>query len=158
MKMYMFEGSLEEIEGVLETLEPALASKALLAVKTGSRSATALSPKTGDESQPEHFVTSRFAYRALTRRRLSDAMKALLKTLRDEAPQWVPVVDLYDATGYDSSQFAGLMGAFGRRMANTDGYDSEAHFFDYQWNVEMGAWDYRLPDSVLTVLRELDLD
>ena len=59
---------------------------------------------------------------------------------------------LHKVAGYRPPQLAGLMGAFGRRMANTEGYQSGAHYFEYQWNDDEGAWDCRLPDSMREAL------
>jgi hypothetical protein len=44
------------------------------------------------------------------------------------------------------------MGAFGRRVRNTPGYDQEAAFFFFEWDDEAGAWKYRLPDTVREAL------
>ena len=46
------------------------------------------------------------------------------------------------------------MGAFGRRLANTSGYDGEKEFFVWRWNEDNDAWDCRLPDSVRKALEE----
>jgi hypothetical protein len=45
------------------------------------------------------------------------------------------------------------MGAFGRRMSHTDNYEQGAYFFDFRWNHETDAWDYRLPETVREALR-----
>ena len=60
--------------------------------------------------------------------------------------------DLHRVSGYKPQQFAGLMGAFGRRMSHTEGYDGAAHFFDYQWNEDQEAWEYSLPETVYQAL------
>ena len=44
------------------------------------------------------------------------------------------------------------MGAFGRRVANTEGYDSDLLFFESRWNENEETWDYRLPDTVREAL------
>ena len=43
------------------------------------------------------------------------------------------------------AQFAGLMGAFGRRVVNTPGYVLNSSFFDYEWDDERSCYLYRLP-------------
>ena len=53
---------------------------------------------------------------------------------------------------YEPARFAGLMGAFGRRMANTEGYDSDLLFFESRWNENEEIWEYRLPDTVCEAL------
>ena len=53
---------------------------------------------------------------------------------------------------YEPARFAGLMGALGRRMANTEGYDSDLLFFESRWNANEEIWEYRLPDTVCEAL------
>ena len=79
-------------------------------------------------------------------------MSNLLRALCDAHPNWLSQEEMCDASGYLGSQYSGLMGAFGRRLANTDGYDSEAHFFEYQWDEDSEGWVYRLPDPVREAL------
>lgn len=149
------EGTAEEISHALQ----ALSSTGVLHA-TASEPANHAAPDT-PEATPEDtempVVTTRFARRALTRRRLSKPMRKVLKALYEAHPGWLSLPALHKTAGYRPPQFAGLMGAFGRRMANTEGYDSEAHFFVYRWNEDEGTWDYRLPDSVREALELEDL-
>ena len=101
------------------------------------------------------FVTEEFARRVLSRRRLSRAQTIVLDALSEAYPQSVPIADLQAATDYTPAQFAGVMGAFGRRMAATDGYDEEAYFFDTEWDEEVGAYKFRLPESAHLAYRSL---
>ena len=109
---------------------------------------------TSSESPEEasRFVTTRFARRTLKRLKLSKPMKKVLRALYDAYPEWLARPTLLEVAGYSPSQFAGLMGAFGRRMANTEGYDSEAEFFEYEWDEAGEVWNYRLPESVREAL------
>ena len=84
-------------------------------------------------------------------------MKKVLAALYEADPPWLPLPTLHRVSGYSPSQFAGLMGAFGRRMANTDGYDADAHFFAFRWNDEDDVWDYGLPVSVREALEREEL-
>ena len=74
------------------------------------------------------------------------------RTRDSQLPQHVPLPTLHGITGYRPSQFAGQMGAFGRRVANTEGYDSGLTFFKSRWNEDEDTWDYRLPDTVCEAL------
>lgn len=103
-----------------------------------------------DGERPEHFVTTIFARRTLKRRPLSKEFKIIIKELHQAHPNLVPTTVLQEKTGYSARQLAGLMGAFGRRMAHTDGYDVEAHFFDWAW-ID-GGWSYGLPETVRTAV------
>ena len=107
-----------------------------------------------DETEDETiFVTAAFARRVLTRRQLSSSMKTVLRVLLDAHPDWLPEPALHRAAGYGRpAQFAGLMGGFGKRMANTEDYDREANFFEYRWNEDEDVWEYRLPDTVREAL------
>lgn len=157
MKMYVFEGTPDEIGAVMKTMGPITgASLAMPLTESKSRPPLPLTPPTGagdnDEEKME-FVTVEFARAAMTRIALSDPLKNVLIALRDADPEWVSVADLYEASGYTSQQFAGLMGAFGRRMKYTEGFREDAHFFDFEWDEETSAWSYRLPDSVIEAMR-----
>jgi hypothetical protein len=146
MKMYVFEGTPDEIRQVVKTMEPMTA-----AVGTSVAVDEPTTPKDSDEETK--FVDTAFARRALSRIKLSDPFRATMKALSDAYPEWVPIADLHQASDYTSAQFAGLMGAFGRRLSHTQGYDEEAHFFEYEWDDNTGAWKYRLPETVHEALR-----
>ena len=146
MKMYVFEGTAEEISKVVHTMQPTASSE-----PPEEASPSTMQSKTAEG--PTKFVTTEFARRALTRIPLSDAFKAVIEALDKTHPEYVLTADLYEATNYTSAQFAGLMGAFGRRMLYTEGYDENADFFDSRRNEEAGEWEWRLPDTVREALR-----
>ena len=155
MRMFVFEGSPEEIGQVLKTLGPLDVTQITAPqVETKGRPPLPLTPPIGvDEAQDMKFVTVEFARAAMTRISLSEPLKKVLVALRDADPDWVSAAELYKASGYEGQQFAGLMGAFGRRMKHTDGYDEDAYFFDFEWDEDASAWKYRLPDSVIEAMR-----
>jgi hypothetical protein len=149
--MYVFEGTPEEISQVAQTMLPMSASNTM-SVEPPKEMPPATTPSKTSEG-PAKFVTVEFARRVLTRLPLSGPFKAVLKALNEAHPEWVSSADLYKASGYTVPQFSGLMGAFGRRMLHTDGFDEDAHFFDYAWDEKVKAWKYRLPDTVREALR-----
>ena len=102
--------------------------------------------------EASRFVTTRFARRALKRLKLSKPMKKVLTALYEAETERLPLATLQDVAGYSPAQFAGLMGAFGRRLANTEGFDSEAEFFEYDWDEDEETWTYRLPETVREAL------
>lgn len=111
------------------------------------------SSTTSESAEEEtRFVTTRFARRALKRLKLSKPMKKVLTALYEAETERLPLATLQDVAGYTPAQFAGLMGAFGRRMAHTEGYDSEAWFFDCDWDEDDETWTYRLPETVREAL------
>lgn len=148
MKMYVFEGTPEELSQVAKTLQ----TSAPLAEVTASSSEELAPEEVSAKGEEVEGVTVKFARRVLRRRELSEPLKAVFRRLY-EANDWVGIEELGDACGYSRQQFAGLMGAFGRRIANTEGYDRESAFFYWEWDDETGAWKYRLPDTVREALK-----
>ena len=144
------EGTAEEISDVLRTL-PGSATVHTAAVELTTAGAQATpSPETPEpESQ---FVTTRHARRVLKRLPLATQMKNVLRALYKAHPDWLPQAALQDVAGYKPSQYAGMMGAFGRRRANTEGYDSDTEFFEWKWDDEERTWYCRLPDTVREAL------
>ena len=144
------EGTAAEINDVLRAL-PGIASVHIAAVELTDAGVQAIpSPET---TEPEsRFVTTRFARRVLKRLPLSTPMKSVLRALYEAHPDRLPQATLQDIAGYMRSQYAGMMGAFSRRIVNTDGYDSETEFFEWTWDDEERTWYCRLPDSVREAL------
>ena len=151
MKMFVFEGTSEEITKVFRSLQPTETGTVAAVKLPDEVSSSATAPETSEEEI--RYVSVAFARRVLTRRRLSGPVVAMLKTLYEAHLEWVSSATLYDATGYTPAQFAGLKGAFGRRMSKTTGYDAHAEFFEWKENEETGEWEYRLPDTVREALR-----
>lgn len=107
-------------------------------------------PSNGDETT---YVSEDIARRILTRRPLSKEQKIVLKTLAAAYPKYVSAPALHKATGYTSAQFAGLMGAFGRRVTHTEGFVEYTWFFDTEWDYEAGSYNYRLPETVFNAIK-----
>ena len=163
MKITILDGTPEEVIKVVRALYPDTGSLVPTA-QSGDPSPTPAptpneSTTDGPESSeaPQKSVSIEFARRVLKRRPLSNKQLIALRTLQKAYPEWVTRDELLEATGYTAHQLAGLMGAFGRRMAHTEGYFKGAWFFDTRWNDSAGAYDYRLPDAVLEALRLDDL-
>ena len=136
------------------TTEVASPSPPRLSERTVPAGQDSSAPEQTDEAEDKTIVvTAAFARHVLTRLPLSRAMKKVLRALLDAHPDWLPPPALHRAAGYSKpAQFRGLMGAFGKRMANTEGYDPEAHFFEYRWNEDENVWECRLPDTVREAL------
>ncbi len=103
-------------------------------------------------AQPEavdwEYASSDVAFRVLTRLKLGKETKAVLNRLYMNGDVWTPATDLQTEIGYKPSQFAGLMGAFGRRFVNTPGYVLHSAFFEQEWDGDRSCYLYRLPASV----------
>ena len=144
------EGTAAEINDVLRAL-PGAATVHTAAVELTDAGIQATTSSETPETE-SRFVTTRFARRVLTRLKLSTPMKNVLKALY-EAPDWLSIATLQEAAGYEPAQFAGLMGAFGRRLANTKDYEPDTVFFECVWGDDE-AWNYRLPDTVRRALTD----
>ena len=144
------EGTATEISDVLRSL-PGGATVYTAAVELTNEGVRATT--SSETTEPEsRFVTTRFARRVLKRLPLSTPMKNVLRALYKAHPNRLSQATLQDVAGYEPSQYAGMMGAFGRRIANTEGYDSETEFFDWKQDEEEKTWYCRLPDTVREAL------
>ncbi len=84
--------------------------------------------------------------------------KKVLAALYKAHPAKIPAPKLQELVSYSPAQFAGLMGAFGRRVARTAGYVKNSHFFDTVWDDEKGCYLYGLPESVMEAIGQEKLD
>ena len=151
MQMHVrVEGTKEEISAVLQAVSQTVTLQTTAVELTDKMvpSATTSESVEGESS----VVTTRFARRALTRLRLPPRMRKVLTALYEAHPGWLSLPTLHGIADYKPPQFAGLMGAFGRRVANTEGYDSDLLFFESRWNESDEAWEYRLPETVCEAL------
>src|SRR5437762_10183134 len=142
---YEFEGTVEELAALkraLETEKPSGAGSATIAYRSHSIAG---------------FVDDEKALEIITRRRLSKEQILVLTTLYRAQDRWTSAADLQRALKYNTSQFAGLMGAFGRRVSFTTGV-GDRKFFDQEWDSERGCNLYRLPESVRTAVKNAALD
>lgn len=94
------------------------------------------------------YVSSDVAFRALTRIKLGKETKAVLNRIYKAGDAWTPATLLQEEITYSPNQFAGLMGAFGRRLVNTPGYVLHSAFFEQEWDGERSCYLYRLPPTV----------
>src|SRR5947209_6375751 len=109
VRVVIVEGTAEEVIAVTNQLASAPAPAI----------ATAVAPPPAADEEPSegwNYVSEELATKVLSRRRLGDEQKIVLSTLAKAYPNFVGATDLQKATGYTPAQFAGLMGAFGRRM------------------------------------------
>ena len=144
------EGTPAELSDVLQAL-PGTAMVHTAAVELSDE---VVDSSTTSESSEEasRFVTTGFARRALKRLKLSKPMKKVMRALYEAETERLPLATLQDVAGYSPPQFAGLMGAFHRRLVHTKGYDSEAVFFECEMDEEEETKTYRLPETVREAL------
>jgi hypothetical protein len=149
MKVMVFEGTPEEILAALPHLKDSMAPSP--PVVTPSVTV----PTDGDAAAPtgSNYVSLRVARKVLTRRRLKPLQLVVLKEIYGAHPKPVLATELHKKTGYTAAQFAGLMGAIGRRVSHTEGYMDGDLFFIQDWNEKAGCWAYGLPDTVREALK-----
>ena len=104
-------------------------------------------------TMPEGLAAVEFARRVLTRRPIRKRQNIVFDELEAAYPGWVSRDELCAATGYRPHQLAGLMGAFGRRTARTEGYVDGASLFETEWDTEASAYRYRLSESAYQALQ-----
>ncbi|WP_426258150.1 hypothetical protein [Sphingomonas sp. DC1600-2] len=99
------------------------------------------------------FVSEDLAFAVLTRRELGETHVKMLRKLDEADDKWTTAPELQRALDLSTREFAGVLGAFGRRLSNTPGAGSRS-FFDQYWDPENGYNLYRLPPSVRAALRK----
>ena len=105
----------------------------------------------------EAFISEDVAFRMIKRRPLSKEQSLTLTTLLHADQQWVTAKVLQAKLSYSSSQLGGMLGAFGKRLASTEGYIKGQWLFDQEWNYHEGCNHYRLPDSVMRAVKRAGL-
>lgn len=136
-----------EVEGSAEEVAKLIG---LLSGSSSQSSGRASGPPSGGDASP--FVSEDMAYDVLTRRTLGEIHVKLLQKLDAAGEAWTTAPDLQSALGVTTREFAGVLGAFGRRLSHTEGVGSR-NFFDQYWDHDHGYNLYRLPPSVRGALR-----
>lgn len=143
MRMIVYEGTPEEIAAFRAALD-----------RQGEDKPPASAP--APHPSVQGFVSTDIARKVLTRRPLSAEQRLVLHTLYDAGEQWTAAPILQSYLNYSKSQFAGLMGAFGRRLSQTSGHKPNTWLFEQEWNYEEGYNLYRLPASVRSALADME--
>jgi hypothetical protein len=145
-----FEGTPEEIAKAFPGLTSTLAVTA--GVRGGQSPATLeVGEGSGDSSEEAGEVSVEVARKCLTRIPLAAKQLVILRALYAAHPRTVDSAALVAKLGYSRPQFTGLMGAFGRRVANTPGYVDGSWFFEQEWDGTSNV--YGLPPSVREAMR-----
>lgn len=149
MKAIYLEGSPEEVQTALKNLTDVSNTKAPAAT------ATVTIDDNADE-EGEEYVSYEVARAVLERIPLHKSHRVMLKALGEANPDYVSSHDLMVALGHSSAQFRGFMGAFGRRISYTKEWQ-EGDFFDQYWDEELTCYQYRLPETTLKAVQDLNL-
>jgi hypothetical protein len=100
------------------------------------------------------YVTKAVAQAMLRRRPLAAEQRAVIKEIYSAHPKAVLATELQKKVSYSTAQFAGLMGAFGRRLTHTPGFVPHTRFFAQEWDHVLGCYRYGLPDTVRGAVAE----
>lgn len=148
MELYILRGTPAEVLEVQKGLEfaPPSASPATPALPQQASHSSSVTPAR------DKWCSAEVAHRMLTRIGLSPEQITVLQRLYRAGDSWTSATDLQTATGYSTGQFAGLMGAFGRRFTHTPGYVEGTWFFDQEWDHGLACNRYRLPPTVREAL------
>jgi hypothetical protein len=147
MRATILDGTPEEVAAALRLLNSA--GPTAIAVPQVQRP----SVHSSEDIEDTEYVSVEVARAVLTRIPLSTEQTSTLGAIYTAHPNMVPGTELGEAIGYSRSQFAGLMGAFGRRVAHTVGYVEGTSFFVQKWPNGAECWQYGLPESVREALR-----
>ena len=155
MRIVILEGTVEEISQTI-SLVPAFPSTKVFSMQ--EETTVEPPPVERSQEQTEKITPVELWVRVLTRRPpLSEPLKKALCALEPAHPEWLSSKDLQMTTGYQPAQLAGMLGALGRRVSKTEGYEKGAEFFETSWSEELGSWEYRLTESSLEALRLVGL-
>ena len=142
MRLYVYEGTPDELGEVVAKLPPLAGAKQLVTKEIEIEQEAVVE----EEVDERVFVTTKVARLALTRRPLSENMKIILNALYKAHPTKLQTSKLEKLTRLNGDQFRGTMGAFGNRVASTPGY-KDSWFFDQVWDHAGGFYWYGLPDT-----------
>lgn len=151
MKFILFEGTAAEFKEIAPKL-----SLGALSEVDALNEVTEVGP-TAEPSEVV-YLTAEQVKRVLGRRPLDWAMKLMLRRLYEAGEQRVKSEELREELGFSAPQFRGMMGAFGRRKANTDGIPPHGRLFDEEWDFEANQKTWSLPPSTRQAVKELGLD
>ena len=144
MKVYVVEGTLEEIV----TIFPGLGSSSPLVPEALAITSTAAVSPPSESGDEDGAVSVEVARQVLTRRELWPKQLQLLQELYHAHPGTISGSEIQEKIGYSRPEFSGFMGAFGRRLTHTPGYEPQTWFFMQEWDGEQGTYNYSLPATV----------
>jgi hypothetical protein len=146
MKVILFEGTPEEFSAASQALKGSLA---------GSQQEVQIAEPAEAVTLEGRFATIEEARKILSRIPLAKVMRQVLVKLHAAGEQTVSSEELRALTGYNANQFRGLMGAFGRRVANT--VEKNVWFFRKKWDPVVGQYSWGLPPSVRQAIEALGI-
>ena len=144
MRAFFFEGTPNEVGSVVTQI-----------LATGTHKPPSKPKGTSTDME---FVPVDFARLCLTREPpLPKNLARVLAMCADASDEGALRSDLQSAVGFDTHQFTGLMGALGKRVANTEGYD-DTWFIWNEWDDKVEDYRYYVASSVIEAMNDTRLD
>jgi hypothetical protein len=153
MRALFFEGDPSEVAQAITLL--GLSTAGVQSQHNASSSSSEASEEDGEgaggsneDGGPSVVDSVAFARKVLKRRALAPNQKNLLAEIYNAGDAGILGSELVGKMGLSQSQFRGTMGAWGRRVSNTPGYDGESSFFAWEWDYDAKSYRYWLPAAV----------
>jgi hypothetical protein len=145
------------VDGISVEGTPREIAELLKALKAGRPSLSETKMPNGNaeiSSVDRHpYLNEDTAFRALKRRPLSQEQKTFLSELAKRHPEWTLSTELQKMTEYSKAQFSGMLGALGKRVSGTEGYQDGTWFYDNKWDYDDDCYGYRLPEHLVEVVK-----
>lgn len=142
MKAYVFDGTPEEVAEAIRHMQGGVAP-------TAAQRQLPPMDDAADEDDDEDETTpmpADIGTKMLTRIPLAPLQKKAVLSIYRAGDKGIMGAELAKVLGYSSAQFRGLMGAFGRRISHTEGYEDGMYFFDQEW-IDNEGYLYKLPET-----------
>jgi hypothetical protein len=148
MKLFVYEGSPKEIAEVAQ----------LMGAPTQTHANYNDEPQIAEEATAENEELSvEQIKRVFERRALAKPVIKMLQLLYKAGEVRVKSDDLKEALNYSNPEFRGMLGAFGRRLKNTQGIPKGVRLFDEAWDEDLRQKTWKLPVNVRQALEDLKI-
>lgn len=145
MKAYVFDGTPEEVADAIRHMQGDKATP--VAITTGQTADHENRENDEDEDEEEYRpMPTEIGRKMLTRIPLAPLQKKAVLSIYNAGDEGIMGPELAKALDYSSAQFRGLMGAFGRRISHTEGFEDDMYFFDQEW-IDNEGYRYKLPET-----------
>ena len=148
MKLFVYEGTPREIVEVAQLMGAPSQNPRIFA--------NSLPVDEGTPEQNEELSVEQIKL-VFQRRTLAEPMRKVLRLLYEAGENRIKSDDLKEALNYSNPEFRGMLGAFGRRLKNTQGIPNGVRLFDEAWNEDLRQKTWTLPVNVRKALEDLKI-
>jgi hypothetical protein len=149
MEVLLFKGTPEEFSKVAP----------FFSTSDGQPTNSATIKKGSEEQSPKGgVVNEEIILRVLKRKKIKNGQTRLYQAFSKFGDEWVSASQLAATMGKEKTQLAGVLGALGRRINETEGVSRTNPpgielFFDFT-HEDGGEWSYRLRPEVRAILKQ----